>query len=54
MLARYDGTYLPTGNPVVEPTAHVWDVEDGRIVRFQQYVDTASLWGQANGEEADG
>jgi ketosteroid isomerase-like protein len=22
---------------------HVWDVEDGKVSRFQQYVDTAKL-----------
>jgi len=22
---------------------HVWDVQDGKLTRFQQYVDTAKL-----------
>lgn len=22
---------------------HVWDVKDGKVTRFQQYVDTAKL-----------
>lgn len=46
VLATYRGLYKPTGKPFEEPVAHVWDLKDGEIVRFQQYVDTASLWGQ--------
>ena len=46
VLADYGGLYRPTGKSFSEPTAHVWDLEDGRIVRFRQYVDVASLWGQ--------
>lgn len=46
VLATYRGTYKPTAKPFEEPVAHVWDLKDGRIVRFRQYVDTASLWGQ--------
>lgn len=50
VLATYGGIYKPTGKTFSEPTAHVWDVEDGKIVRFRQYVDTASLWGQIEEE----
>lgn len=46
VLATYRGTYKPTGRDFEEPVAHVWDLSDGKIVRFRQYVDTASLWGQ--------
>jgi ketosteroid isomerase-like protein len=46
VLATYRGTYKPTDNQFDEPVAHVWDLEDGEIVRFRQYVDTASLWEQ--------
>lgn len=53
VLATYHGTYKPTGNQVTEPTAHVWDLEDGKIIRFRQYVDTASLWGQMEGQSAN-
>lgn len=37
---------FPTGKSFSEPTAHVWDIEGGKIVRFRQYVETVSLWGQ--------
>lgn len=46
VLATYAGTYKPTGKQFEEPVAHVWDLKDGQIIRFRQYVDTASLWGQ--------
>lgn len=46
VLATYRGTYIPTGKPFEEPVAHVWDLKSGEIIRFRQYVDTASLWGQ--------
>lgn len=46
VLAEYHGTYRPTGNPFRAPVAHVWDVDQGVISRFQQFVDTESLVGQ--------
>lgn len=46
VLATYGGVYKPTGKPFSEPAAHVWDRKGGRIVRFRQYVDTVSFWGQ--------
>jgi ketosteroid isomerase-like protein len=24
--------------------AHVWDVADGKIQRFRQYIDTLAVW----------
>lgn len=29
-----------TGQPLDAQVAHVWDVRDGKVVRFQQYTDT--------------
>ena len=52
VLATYGGIYKPTGKQFSEPTAHVWDLKEGKIVRFRQYVDTASLWGQIEDESA--
>ncbi len=37
---RYRGTAKATGKRLDVQVAHVWDVRDGKIVRFQQYVDT--------------
>ena len=38
--ARYRGTSKATGKPLDAQVAHVWDVRGGKVVRFQQYVDT--------------
>ena len=41
--ARYRGTYKPTGKSMDTQACHVWDVKNGKVTRFQQYVDTAKL-----------
>jgi ketosteroid isomerase-like protein len=41
--ARYSGTYKATGKTLDVQVCHVWDVKDGKVTRFQQYVDTAKL-----------
>ena len=41
--ARYTGTYKATGKRMDAQVCHVWDVKDGKLTRFQQYVDTAKL-----------
>ena len=38
---RYRGTYRATGRALNAQFVHVWTIRDGRIVRFQQYADTA-------------
>jgi len=38
--ARYKGTAKATGKTFDAQVAHVWDLRDGKIVRFQQYTDT--------------
>lgn len=40
-MGTYRGTYAETGKHFEAPFAHAWDLEDGTVVRFQQYVDTA-------------
>jgi ketosteroid isomerase-like protein len=41
MLGRYWGAKArATGEPVDVQAVHVWELEDGKAVRFQQYVDT--------------
>lgn len=37
---RYRGTVKATGKRLDVQVAHVWDVRDGKVVRFQQYADT--------------
>ncbi len=37
---RYRGTAKRTGAAIDLQVAHVWDVRDGKVVRWQQYMDT--------------
>lgn len=39
-IVRYTGTGKVSGKPLDLPVAHVWDVENDRIVRFRQFADT--------------
>jgi uncharacterized protein len=41
--ARYGGTGKATGKPLNVQAAHVWDVRNGKLARFQLYVDTFQL-----------
>ncbi|MEO6285393.1 MAG: nuclear transport factor 2 family protein [Dyadobacter sp.] len=36
----YTGTYKMTGKPFEARVAHVWKLKDGKIVRFEQFVDS--------------
>jgi ketosteroid isomerase-like protein len=38
--ARYRGTAKATGKPLNSQVAHVWDLRNGKVVRWQQYTDT--------------
>ena len=40
---RYTGTCKATGKSMDLQICHIWDVEDGKITRFQQYIDTAKF-----------
>ncbi len=40
-LGQYRGTFKATGKSTNAAFAHVYDVRNGRIVRFRQYADTA-------------
>ena len=41
--ARYSGRYKATGKNMDTQVCHVFDIKDGKVTRFQQYVDTAKL-----------
>ncbi len=43
---RYKGTVKATGTPVDAQFAHVWQLRNGKVVRFQQYTDTRQ-WARA-------
>ena len=40
VLGKYSGTYKATGKSFQANFAHVWKVQDGKAIRFVQYVDT--------------
>lgn len=42
-LLTWGGTYSKTGKSVEYPGAHVFDFEDGRILQWTSYADTASF-----------
>ena len=39
-LGKYSGTYKKTGKSFQANFAHVWKIQDGKAIRFIQYVDT--------------
>jgi len=43
MEGRYSGTHNGTGKALDVQVCHVWTLRDGKITKFQQYVDTAKL-----------
>lgn len=40
---RYTGEFKGTGQSLDVQFCHVWSLKDGKITKFQQYVDTAKL-----------
>ena len=45
VLGEYSGKYNITGKKFSAPFAHVWNLRDGKVVRFRQYTDTAVVQG---------
>lgn len=43
VLGEYSGTNRHTGRSFTSPFAHVWRFDNGRLVEFKQFTDTA-LW----------
>ncbi|HEV2982377.1 MAG TPA: nuclear transport factor 2 family protein [Solirubrobacteraceae bacterium] len=39
-VVRYTGTGKATGKTLDEPAVHVWDIRDGKLARFRQFIDT--------------
>ena len=46
VLGRYRGVGKDTGKKLDVPFVHVWTLEDGKAVRFRQFLDTAG-WVEA-------
>lgn len=40
---RYAAAHAETGKLLDAQSCHVWTVRDGRVTRFQQYMDTAQM-----------
>lgn len=43
MLGRYHATHATSGKRLDAQCAHTWWLADGKVVRFQQMVDTRAL-----------
>lgn len=41
VLHTWSGTYSKTGKSVEYPNVHVFDLEDGKIIQWRSYADTA-------------
>jgi hypothetical protein len=39
-VVRYTGTGKATGKALDVPVVHVWDISDGKMARFRQFIDT--------------
>jgi uncharacterized protein len=39
-IVRYTGTGKTTGKALDLHAAHVWDIRDGKLARFRQFIDT--------------
>lgn len=39
-IGTYSGTFRKTGKKMKARVAHVWDMEGGKVVRFEQFTDT--------------
>jgi uncharacterized protein len=40
---RYTGTHAVTHRSLDAQFCHLWTLKDGKVIRFQQYMDTAQL-----------
>jgi uncharacterized protein len=42
-IVRYKGTGKATGKALDEAAVHVWDIRDGKLARFRQFIDTVKF-----------
>ncbi|WP_298273901.1 nuclear transport factor 2 family protein [uncultured Bradyrhizobium sp.] len=40
-IGTYSGRYKQTGKSMTARVVHVWDMNEGRVVRFEQFADTS-------------
>lgn len=43
MTGRYSGSYKKTGRAMNPQVAHLWTLAEGKVIRFQQLVDTLGV-----------
>jgi len=43
-IGHYSGRHRANGAPFRARTLHLWQVKGGKIIRFEQFADTARLW----------
>ena len=43
VVVRYTGTGKATGKVLDVPVVHVWDIRDGKLARFRQFIDTVKF-----------
>jgi uncharacterized protein len=43
VVVRYTGTGKATGKALDLPAVHVWDIRDGKLARFRQFIDTVKF-----------
>jgi ketosteroid isomerase-like protein len=41
--AVYTGTGKATGKALDLPVVHIWDIRDGKLARFRQFIDTVKF-----------
>lgn len=42
-LGSDSGTYKATGKTMSAPTASIWTIKNGRVIKFRQYIDTLAV-----------
>ena len=42
-LGTDSGTYKATGQNMSAPTASIWTLKDGKVIKFRQYIDTLAV-----------
>jgi ketosteroid isomerase-like protein len=42
-VVRYTGTGKATGKALDLPAVHIWDIRDGKVARFRQFIDTVKF-----------
>ena len=44
VIGSYRGLHRETGKRFRSDAAHVYDLKDGKVIRFRQFADTKTIW----------